>query len=92
MLLYVNRADKCPERDVEIDFENKSGAGNFNIMRLKPGNYLLVTKLPFSCSFYAASEEFAYSQEQSIVYHHGKHWSDSIYEIGSSVACLFEDR
>ena len=92
MLLYVNRADKCPERDVEIAFENKSGAGNFNIMRLKPGNYLLVTKPPFSCSFYAASEEFAYSQEKRIVYHHGKHWSDSIDEIGSSVTCLFEDR
>ena len=81
MLLYVNRADKCPEGDVEISLENKNDAGHFNIVRLEPGNYLLVTKLPFSCSFDVASEEFAHSQEQSIVTHHGKHWSDSIDEI-----------
>jgi hypothetical protein len=69
MLFNVHRGNQCPEGDVEIAFQNKSNAGNFNIVRFKPGNYLPVTILSFSCSFNAASEEFTHSQETSIEDH-----------------------
>ena len=91
MLFYVNRADQRPEGDVEVAFKNESDAGNFNIVSFKPRNYLLVAKFPFSSSFNVASEEFAYCQEQTIVDHEGKHWSDSKNEVGSTISCLFKD-
>ena len=90
MLLYVHQADERPEDNVDVALKNKSNASHFDVVGFKPRYYLLITRWG-SRSFNVVHKCGTGSQEERIVNHYPKHWTDSINKVRAIEACLVED-